>query len=101
MKAHFTEQPGSIMYMPLPKGGADVWLRKNIAEEHDDEGNTFYTADEVYFRTNEPKETIEADFEEYFSGNLPHPPAPKISDAERIAALEAAVLDLAEVMANG
>lgn len=104
MKAQFTSKPEAIQYMPLPEGGADVWLRKDIAEMKDIEDGkeyTYYEAEEVYFRTSTPKEEIEADFEEYFAGNLPKPPTPEVSSEERIAALEAAILEMAEVMANG
>ena len=104
MKTQFTSSPAAIQYMPLPKGGADVWLRKDIVEKKGTENGTEYTffeAEEVYFRTNASKNEIEASFEDYFAGNLPKPPAPVISDSERIAALEAAILDLGEVMANG
>lgn len=104
MKTQFSQKPEKIRYMPLPDGGADVWLRKNIKKQTGEQEGTEYTyfeADEVYFRTNDAKAEIEANFEEYFAGNLPKPPAPVVPDAERIAALEAAMLDLAEVVANG
>lgn len=104
MKTQFTSRPAAIQYMPLPKGGADVWLRKDIAEKKGTENDTEYTyfeAEEAYFRTNAPKAEIEANFEDYFAGNLPKPPAPVISDSERIEALEAAIMEIAEVMANG
>lgn len=104
MKAQFSQKPEKIRYMKVSEGGADVWLRKNIKNqtgEMEGEEYSYYEADEVYFRTNDTKEQIEANFEEYFAGNLPKPPAPEIPDSERIAALEAAMLDLAEVIANG
>lgn len=105
MKTQFSQKPEKIQYMPLPDGMADVWLRKNIAKvtvENDGvEPYEVYEADEVYFRTNDTKVQIEADFEKYFSENLPKSPKPVVSESERIAALEAAVLDLAEVLANG
>lgn len=102
MITHFSEKPIAMLYMPLPNGGADVWLRKNIEQKADDEGGTYYTAEEVYFRTNEPQSEIEENFEEYFAGNLPKPPAPQITVDERLSALEAAIVDLAEeVVGNG
>ncbi len=104
MKVQYSQKPEKIRYMQLPEGGADVWLRKNIKKhtgEREGTEYTYYEADEVYFRTNVTKSEIEADFEEYFAGNLPKPPAPAVPDAERISALESAILDLAEVIANG
>lgn len=104
MKTQFSQKPDKIQYMPLPDGGADVWLRKNIKKQMgsmDGVQYTYYEADEVYFRTNDSKAQIETNFDEFFNGNLPKPPAPVVTDAERIAALEAAMLDLAEVIANG
>lgn len=104
MRVQYADKPDKIQYMPLPDGMADVWLRKNIEKqtgEMDSAQYTYYEADEVYFRTNDTKAQIESDFEKYFEENLPKPPKPVVSDSERIAALEAAVLDLAEVLANG
>ena len=104
MKTQFSQKPEKIRYMQLPDGAADVWLRKNIKKQTGEQEGTQYTyfeADEVYFRTRDTKAEIAADFEEYFAGNLPKPPAPAVPDSERIAALESAMLDLAEVIANG
>lgn len=104
MKTQFSQKPDKMLYMQLSDGSADVWLRKNIKKqtgEQEGEPFTYYVADEVYFRTRDAKEQIEANFEEYFAGNLPKPPVPSVSDSERISALEAAILDLAEVISNG
>lgn len=96
MKVQFTEKPSEIMYMALPEGGADVWLRKNIEEKTgEQEGTeyTYYEADEVYFRTNESRDYVEEHFEELFEGSIPVPPIPEITLEERVAATEAAILE--------
>ena len=37
-KAFYTERPAALQYMPLPgAAGADLWMRKNIAEVEDPE----------------------------------------------------------------
>lgn len=104
MKVQYSQKPEKIRYMQRPDGSADVWLRKNVKKqtgEQEGEEFTYFEADEVYFNTRDTLEQVEANFEEYYAGNLPKPPAPEIPDSERIAALEAAMLDLAEVIANG
>lgn len=95
MKVQFTDKPSEIMYMALPGGGADVWLRKNINKVtvEGDEPAEMYEADEVYFRTNETEEYIRKNFEELFEGNIPVPPIPEITLEERVAATEAAILE--------
>lgn len=62
MKATYNMEPEAVLYMPLPNGKADVWLRKNIQETMEDE-TTVWAADEVYFRTGLDRESIEANFE--------------------------------------
>lgn len=97
MKVQFTEKPSEIMYMALPDGGADVWLRKNInqitVEAPNAEPSQMYEADEVYFRTNESQNYVEEHFDELFNGNIPVPPIPEITLEERVAATEAAILE--------
>ncbi len=97
MKVEFTNKPLAIMYMKLPDGGADVWLRKNIeqisVENPMGEPSEMYQADEVYFRTNESEEYVSEHFEDLFEGNIPVPPIPEITLEERVAATEAAILE--------
>lgn len=100
MRAEFTTMPARIMYMPLPEGGADVWLRKNIVESEDEDGNVIFTADEVYIRISDSEEYVSEHFEDYFAGNLPAKPAYEIPITERLAAVEAAIIELAEEVAN-
>ena len=97
MKVQFSDKPSAIMYMALPDGGADVWLRKNITqvtiEGPNAEPSQIYEADEVYFRTNESLNYVEENFEKLFNGNIPIPPVPEITLEERVAATEAALLE--------
>ena len=45
----------------------DAWLRKNIAEVHNADGEgTHWEADEAYFKTHATAEEIEDDFDGYF-----------------------------------
>lgn len=82
--------------MPLPSAGADLWMRKNIAEVTDQEtGTVGYEADEAYMRTNVSLAEIEADFAGWYeTASKWQPPVPeKKPDTaeERLAALEAEV----------
>lgn len=103
---YYSDKPDQIKYMPLHDGRADVWLRKNITEvtETTDEGesSTAYTADEVYLRTSVSKETIEANFDEYYSEaeSESSGDTEEITIEERITALEAAMIELAGDIAS-
>ena len=93
-KAFYTERPAALQYMPLPgAAGADLWMRKNIAEVEDPEtGAGGYEADEAYMRTSASRAEIEADFEGWYARAAewqPPQPTPKPTPEERIAALEA------------
>ncbi len=92
-KAYFTERPAALQYMPLPgAAGADLWMRKNIAEVEEPEiGAVGYEADEAYMRTNACRAEIEADFEGWYETSSewqPPQPTPKTTPEERIVALE-------------
>lgn len=102
MKATYNQKPDTISYMKLPNGKADVWLRKNIAETTDEDGNTTWEADEVYFRTNLDQGSILAEFDELFLNGgetgSDEEPVGKPTVEDRLDAIEAAILELAEVM---
>lgn len=67
MKAYFTSKPDALLYMPLPDSTkADAWLRKNIQETTDEEGNHMWEADEVYIRTTMTRQQVEDHFDEIF-----------------------------------
>ncbi len=107
MQAEFSAQPDKILYMPLPNGQADVWLRTNIAqatsETSEDETATGekWTADEVYFRTTLSMAEIEDDFDNLFETYSVTISAATVTTEERLDAIEAAILELAEVVVNG
>lgn len=99
--AYYTEKPDVITYMKLPNGSADVWLRDNITETTDEEGNTQYECDEVYFRTTLSKSEITADFDTIFENDgttVDEDTGEESVDdptlAERVAALEEALLEI-------
>lgn len=110
MKSYYNKEPEPLQYMPLPDGKADVWIRKNIREaemtgEEAGEGiiGAAWEADEVYFRTSLDKENILARMDElYENGGEPIPVKPKeATTEERLDAIEDAISELAEVIANG
>lgn len=105
MKTVYNMKPDTIQYMPLPDGQADVWLRKNIEETRDEEKNTVWEADEVYFRTSLDKESIAAAFEAMFLNGgetkINEETTNQPTVEERLDAIEAAIMEIAEVMANG
>ncbi len=57
-----------VDYYPLSNGYTDVFLHRNEFEEADEEGNTQYVAEEIYFQIEQSvtKEQIERDFEHYW-----------------------------------
>lgn len=70
MNVQYSSKPEPVQYMPLPDGRADVWIRQNIAETSDDDGNAIYTADEIYLQVTAsliPKEEIETDVAWWFT----------------------------------
>ena len=88
---HFMSEPARIMYMPLPDGYADVWLRKNIRSETDDDGTVGgWVADEVYLRTSISRADVESDFDRFFKTER--------TSAQRLDALETAVSDLSSLI---
>lgn len=107
MQTFFTQEPGKILYMPLPNGKADVWLRKDIAEV-ETEDSSGWAAEEIYFRTTLTKDEVEADFETIFANGgttVDEDTGEEVTDgittADRLDAIEAAIAELAEVIANG
>lgn len=92
MKATYNNRPEELLYMPLPNGKVDVWLRKNVQEiqaSSEDEAST-WEADEVYFQTTYSKEYVQEHFEELFSaGGIEDPGTEKPDLSEEISAEEA------------
>lgn len=53
MRVYYGTKPVNLLYMPLPNGTADVWIRKDIQENEDG-----WQAEEIYFRTNQSFEEV-------------------------------------------
>ena len=66
----FAEEPQAILYMPLPSGEADVFLRRNIRQETDGEGIEIWTAEEAQFRTVKTRDEVMKNFDSYFTPQL-------------------------------
>lgn len=64
--AYSNVKPEAVSYMPLPGGGADVWLRRNITEVSDDAGGTIWQAEEVHFYTTLMQSEVAANFDTLF-----------------------------------
>lgn len=96
MTTQFSAKPNPILYMPH-NGIADVWLRKNIRKELDEDGNEMWIADEKYLKTDLSKEEVEERFDELFIT----PEDSNVSLEERIDTLENVILELMEVINNG
>lgn len=69
-KVDFAEEPQTILYMPLPNGEADVFLRRNIRQETGEDGTEIWTAEEAQFRTDKTRDEIVKDFDSYFDPQL-------------------------------
>lgn len=66
MQLSYSSKPhNKVDYFPLPNGFADVFLHKNQMTETDEEGNTQYVAEEVYFQIEQTvtKKQIEDNFD--------------------------------------
>lgn len=74
-----------VDYYELPNGFADVYLRKNIAESiNEEDEQTVYEADEVYFRiSGVSKEEIEANFD-YFWEDAEKVKPPEPTEIEKL-----------------
>lgn len=83
-----------VDYYPLPNGYADVFLHRNEETEKDDDDNTIYIAEEVYFQVAQSvtKEDIEENFD--YMWNDAEVITKEPSAEERLEALERAMLDL-------
>ena len=84
----------SVDYYPLSNGYADVFLHKNERTEIDEEGNTQYIAEEVYFQVDQSvtKEQIEQNFDYMWGDAESSSIEPTLE--ERLQALESAMLEI-------
>lgn len=86
----FGKEPQSILYMPLGNGMADVFLRRNIRQETDEDGAETWTAEEAQFRTTKTRDEIARDSDSYFT--------PKLTTEQQIAQLQADVKTFARLV---
>lgn len=100
MIAIYYEKPEPVMYMPLPDGRADVWLRKNITESRDDMDHICWTVNEVYFRTVLKKSEVEERFEELFANAGEKEPEKKDLET-RVAEAEQEITSIKEAIERG
>ena len=66
MQISYSPKPHNrVDYFPLPNGHADVFLHRNETTETDEDGNTQYVAEEVYFQIEQSvsKKDIEGNFD--------------------------------------
>ncbi len=70
MQITYARKPyNPVDYHILPNGYVDVFMHKNETTETDDEGDLFYTAEEVYFQIDKSvtKEQIESNFDYFWN----------------------------------
>lgn len=84
------EEPQSILYMPLPSGEADVFLRRNIRQETEEDGTEIWTAEEAQFRTSKTRDEIVDGFDSYFT--------PRLTTEQQITQLQADVKTLSDLV---
>lgn len=77
-----------VDYFPLPNGLADVFLHRNETIKTDEEGNTIYIAEEVYFQVEQSvtKEQIEQNFDNMWANAEKEKVI--LTDSERLLLLE-------------
>jgi hypothetical protein len=104
MITEHTTEPEALLYMPLPDGHADVWLRRDIQEvdveptSEDAEQTKQWQSDEVYLRTDMSRDEVESRFDELFDYREPETVEQTID--ERVSALEQTALDIQEAQAE-
>ncbi len=86
----FGEEPQAILYMPLPDGMADVFLRRNIRQETDADGTETWAAEEAQFRTSKTRDEIVKDFDSYFD--------PQLTTEQQIAQLKSEIATFSQLV---
>lgn len=83
MIVNYDSKPEAVLYMKLPNGLADVWLRRNVQQE-ESEDCVSWSADEKYIRTGLTLDEVNEQFDALFDAE----PEKVLTEAERIAQLE-------------
>ena len=86
----FAEEPQAILYMPLPSGEADVFLRRNIRQETDGEGIEIWTAEEAQFCTVKTRDEVMKNFDSYFT--------PQLTTEQQIAQLKSEIATFSQLV---
>lgn len=86
------EEPQIVLYMPLPDGMADVFLRRNVRRETEEDGTEIWTAEEAQFRTARTRDEIAKDFDSYFT--------PQLTTEQQIAQLKTEVKTFSQLVAT-
>lgn len=91
--AYFTTKPNKILFESHSEGNK-VWLRNNIKKCTNEDGDVFYSSDEVYFETGETLDNITKNFNQYFSYGTTWEKPKEPTIEERLSAIEEATLYL-------
>ncbi len=89
-KVDFMEKPQAILYMPLPSGEVDAFLRRNIRQETNEDGAETWTAEEAQFRTSKTRDEIVKDFDSYFD--------PQLTTEQQIAQLKSEIATFSQLV---
>lgn len=104
MKTMYAVQPEAIEYRSLGNGLNDIWLRKNIkhieADLDDETSCEHYEADEEYIRSDYAYEYVAENFDDVYN-EARVAAMGDVSLGERIDAIEAAIVDIMEVLYSG
>ena len=95
-----------VMIEPSAGGHAHVWLRRNIVESSEDfEGQPVpvWDADEIHYLAEETPtvESVEAEFATLWSEHEDDDLTPLERAQQRVAHLETAIVELADMLAGG
>lgn len=111
-----SETPKAIQYNVLPDGTAEVWMRRDITEVPNTEGEgTHFEYKEVMFLTNESEEVIASNFDTWFDYGAKWKQEKPLSQTDIVAKLQDdysnlktemsdltdAVLELANIVTEG
>ena len=117
MQVFYDAKPDKLLYCQL-NGEADAWLRRNIKKVKDDEGNAAWQAEEEYLHTTKEEAWLTEHFDVVFTelqvgsykeeeaettdpteaeaGKEQEAADPSVND--RLDAIEAAIMELAELI---
>ncbi len=93
-----------VMIEPSSGGHAHVWLRKGITQTTDpDSGQDVYEADEIHYLADETPtvESVEAEFATLWVEHEDDDLTPLERAQQRVARLETAIVELADMLAGG